>query len=198
MTSTESTLPGIFVLSGPSGSGKSTVVERLMQHCPIPLRKCVSATTRAARPGEVDGEAYHFLETDEFLRRKEASEFIETEEVFKSGFWYGTLKSELDRAKEANSWAFLEIDVGGALKVMDQYPNAVTIFLKTPSPEEYERRLRKRGTEDEAKIQRRMQTATEELKYADRYRYNVVNDNIDQTVVEISQILKTEESKTHA
>ncbi len=198
MSSEESQRVGIFVLSGPSGSGKSTIVGHLMDGNPVPLLKCISATTRPARPGEVDGEAYHFLDPDEFHRRKDAGDFIETEEVFKSGYWYGTLKSELNRAAEAGAWAFLEIDVSGALKVMEQYPNAVTIFLKTPSPEEYERRLRSRGTEDEAKIQRRVQTATEELKYADRYRYTVINDEIPKTVEEISEILKAEESKTNA
>lgn len=198
MASNEQKPVGILVLSGPSGSGKSTVVSMLMNQAPVPLRKCISATTRAARPGEVDGEAYYFLEEAEFLRRREAGEFIETEEVFKSGYWYGTLKSEIDRAVEAKAWAFLEIDVQGALKVMDQYPDAVTIFLTTPSPEEYERRLRARGTEDEAKIQRRLQTATEELKFAGRYRYTVVNEKLDKTVEEISEILKAEGNKTNA
>ena len=198
MTSHEQQPAAVLVLSGPSGSGKSTIVNQLMESAPVPLQKCVSATTRAPRPGEIDGEAYHFLDDTEFQRRRADGEFIETEEVFKSGYWYGTLKSEVDRAKQAGAWAFLEIDVQGALKVMDQYPNAVTIFLKTPSPEEYERRLRARGTEDEAKIQRRMQTALEELKFADRYRYTVINDQIDKTVEEISEILRTEEKKTNA
>lgn len=198
MSSNHTQPPGIFVLSGPSGSGKSTVVEGLMEKKPVPLQKCVSATTRPARPGEVDGRAYYFMSATEFQRRKQADEFIETEEVFKSGYWYGTLKSEINRAAEAGAWAFLEIDVRGALKVMDQYPNAVTIFLKTPSPEEYERRLRSRGTEDEAKIQRRIQTATEELKHADRYRYTVINDEIAETIEEISEILIAEENKTNA
>lgn len=189
---------GILVLSGPSGSGKSTVVNLLMQQTPVPLQKCISATTRAARPGEVEGEAYYFLDKDTFHHRREAGEFIETEEVFRSGYWYGTLKSEIERAAEAKVWAFLEIDVQGALRVMDRYPDAVTIFLTTPSPEEYERRLRARGTEDEAKIQRRLQTAEEELKFAGRYRYKVVNETLEKTVAEISEILKAEEQKTNA
>ena len=188
----------ILVLSGPSGSGKSTVVNLLLEKSPVTLQKCVSATTRAARPGEVDAEAYYFLDETEFHRRREADEFIETEEVFRSGYWYGTLKSEIDRAIEAKAWAFLEIDVQGALKVMDQYPDAVTIFLTTPSPEEYERRLRSRGTEDEAKIQRRMQTAKEEEKFADRYRYKVINETLEKTVEEITEILKAEEQETNA
>jgi guanylate kinase len=195
MSSNTSSPTGVVVLSGPSGSGKSTVVGMLLEQSSVPLRKSVSATTRSPRPGEVDGDAYHFLTKEDFLRRKEAGDFIETEEVFGSGYWYGTLKSEVDEATTAEAWAFLEIDVRGALKVMEQYPNAVTIFLTTPSPEEYERRLRDRGTEDEAKIQRRLQTAREELKFADRYRYTVINDDLNRTVEEISEILKAEESK---
>lgn len=190
--------PQVVVLSGPSGSGKSTVVSRVLADAPVPLRKCVSATTRSPRPGEVEGRDYYFLTLEEFRRRDLAGEFVETEEVFKSGYWYGTPRSEVALAADSGAWAFLEIDVRGALEVMAQYPNAVTIFLETPSPAEYERRLRARGTEDEDKILRRLQTATEELRFADRYRYRVVNDELDRTVAEISDILRTEENKTDA
>lgn len=188
----------IVVLSGPSGSGKSTVVARVLEKSPIRLHKSVSATTRPPRPGEVDGEDYHFLTVDEFRRRDSAGEFLETEEVFKSGYWYGTLRSELDRASDSKAWAFLEIDVHGAIRVMDQYPDAVTIFLTTPSSQEYERRLRARGTESEDKIRRRVQTALEELRFADRYRYTVINDDLDAAVNEISEILRSEGSETDA
>ena len=92
-----------------------------------------------------------------------------------------------------NGWAFLEIDVQGDLKVMQQYPNAVTIFLKTPSPAEFERRLRARGTESESVIQRRLATAERELQLADRYKYVVVNDQLETAVSEICVILRAEE-----
>ncbi len=197
-TSPSQPTQGIVVLSGPSGSGKSTVVERLLSESPIPLYKCVSATTRPPRPGEVNGEAYYFLTRDEFLRRQAAGGFIESEEVFGAGDLYGTLRTEIEKAHAAGAWAFLEIDVRGALKVMEQYPDAVTIFLQAPSPEEYERRLRSRGTESEDKIQRRLRTAKDELRFADRYRHVVVNDDLDRAVEQISEILRTEESKTHA
>jgi len=182
----------IVVLSGPSGSGKTTVVDRLVDEAPVKLIKAVSATTRAPRNREVDGRDYYFLTDDEFRRRKDNNEFVEVAEVFSSGYWYGTLRSELERARRAGGWAFLEIDVEGALNVMQEYPDAVTIFLTTPSDADYEQRLRSRGTESEEAIQRRLATARRELAQADRYRYRVVNDDLDRTVREICDIFQRE------
>lgn len=188
----------VVVLSGPSGSGKSTVVNRVVAEAPVPLMKAVSATTRAARAGEVDGEDYYFLTQEEFDTRREAGEFLECEEVFRSGYWYGTMFSELERIHQAGGWAFLEIDVRGALKVLETFPQAVSIFLRAPSEAEYEKRLRDRGTEAESVIQRRLQTVREELQLATRYKYQVVNDRLDRAVGEIADILATWEADLHA
>lgn len=188
----------VVVLSGPSGSGKTTIVERLMQDMPVPLVKAVSATTRDPRPGEVDGQSYYFLTKDEFQRRIEAGEFLEYAEVFKTGNLYGTLKSEIDRAQQAGAWAFLEIDVQGALQVMEHYPDAVTMFLRTPDAAAFESRLRARGTESDEVIQRRLETAQEELQYADRYRYQVVNDELLRAIAEITSILQEEMGRANA
>ncbi len=182
----------VVVLSGPSGTGKTTVVSRLLDETPVPLLKSVSATTRPPREGEIDGQDYHFLSHHEFQAKRQSGEFLECAEVHKSGFWYGTLCSEVERAHDRGAWSLLEIDVEGALNVMQRYPAAVSIFLSTP-PDEYERRLRARGTEDEAVIQRRLQTAEQELKFADRYRYQVINASLDEAVHEICQILKSVE-----
>ncbi len=154
--------------------------------------KSVSATTRPARVGEIDGQDYYFLSNDDFQTKRQAGEFLECAEVHKSGFWYGTLISEVQRAQDAGGWSLLEIDVEGALNVMQRYPAAVSIFLSSP-PDVYERRLRDRGTEDEAVIQRRLQTAEQELTFADRYRYRVVNESLDDAVQEICQILESVE-----
>lgn len=188
----------VVVLSGPSGSGKTTIVNRLISESPVKLRKSVSATTRKPRPQEIDGDDYHFLSDAEFREKLRQGQFIEHAEVFSSGFLYGTLRSEVDLAWQDNAWAFLEIDVEGALNVMQQYPDAVTIFLKTPSPEEFERRLRARGTENEAVIQKRLATAARELQFVDRYRHVVVNDQLDRAVSQICEILKSEETNRNA
>jgi guanylate kinase len=189
----------VFLLSGPSGVGKTTIVKRLLQLAPVPLMKAVSATTRPMRVGEVSGQSYYFMSQEEFDRRRKNNEFLECAEVHSSGYWYGTLRSELERARKAGAWSFLEIDVQGALEVMREYPDAVSVFLVVPSVEGYERRLRARGTESEEVIQRRLKTAEEELKFADRYDYQVVNDDLDRAVQEIAQILVSHgESETNA
>ncbi|MEZ6062162.1 MAG: guanylate kinase [Planctomycetaceae bacterium] len=188
----------IVVLSGPSGSGKTTIVNKLIQESPVRLVKSVSATTRAPRPGEIDGQDYYFLTDEEFQKRLESNDFLEHAEVYSSGFFYGTLHSEVQRAWDEGGWAFLEIDVQGAMNVMQHYPQAVTIFLRTPSPEVFESRLRARRTEPEDVIRKRLATAAGELQYADRYRYVVVNDDLDRAVKEICQILKSEETAQNA
>lgn len=197
-SSKQSTLQRVVIISGPSGSGKSTVVDRLIAESPVPLIKMISATTRPRRENEIDGQDYYFLTNEEFTRQRDNGEFVEFEEVHSAGYWYGTLKSELNRATGPDEAAFLEIDVKGALKVMEQFPDATTIFLKTPSEDVFEQRLRDRRTEPEEVIQRRLRTAREELQFADRYRHQVVNDNLDRAVAEIIDILTTRETESHA
>ncbi|HUG94090.1 MAG TPA: guanylate kinase [Planctomycetaceae bacterium] len=179
----------VVVLSGPSGSGKTTIVSRLLGDPRLPLVKSISATTRPRRAGEIDGRHYYFLSQEEFDRRRADGEFLECAEVHGAGSWYGTLKSEIDRARQLGGWAFLEIDVEGALNVMREYPDALTIFLTTPSDDEYERRLRSRGTESDDQIERRLATARRELTFIDRYRHSVVNDDLDRATREIGEIL---------
>lgn len=188
----------IVVLSGPSGTGKSTIVNRLATQDEVKLIKAISATTRAPRNQERPGEDYYFLSKEEFLRRRDANELVECFEVHGSGNWYGTLRSEVQRAQASGGWAMLEIDVQGAMHVLAQYPEAVTIFIRTASETEFEQRLRARGTESEEVIQRRLQTARSELEMADRYRYQVINDDLDRATAEIVQILKGVEGNSNA
>jgi len=188
----------VVVLSGPSGSGKSTIVNRLVEQAPVRLVKAISATTRPPRAGEAEGQDYYFLALAEFERKRLTGEFLEYAEVFGSGYWYGTLRTELDRAARAGAWALLEIDVQGARRIVAQYPDAVTIFLSASSPEEYEQRLRRRGTETEATIRRRMEIARDELASAGFYRHQVINDNLDSAVGEIARILMTRENELNA
>ncbi len=179
----------LIVVSGPSGAGKTTVLRRLFQSAPVPLKASVSATTRPPRPGERDGVDYHFLTEEEFNRRRQRGEFLECFEVFGRGYWYGTLWSEVTPSLEAGRWVLLEIDVQGAVAVMERYPQAITIFIRPSSLEELERRLRGRGTESEEAVQRRLGQARRELALADRYDYQVINDDVDQAVREICHIL---------
>ena len=173
----------IVVLSGPSGSGKSTIVRELLRQSPVKLTLSVSATTRAPRQG---GD-YYFLSSQEFQQRRERGEFLEFAEVHSTGNWYGTLRSELDRAKAEGAWALLEIDVQGAKRVLEQYPNAISIFLTTS---DFEQRLRSRGTESEDVIQQRLATAKSELQSATMYGHQVLNDDLQTAVEDVIQILK--------
>jgi guanylate kinase len=179
----------LVVISGPSGVGKTTVIERLLAACPLPLVRSVSATTRAARPGETDGVDYHFLTREEFARRREAGEFLECFEVFGRGEWYGTLLSEVTPSLKAGKWVILGIDVRGAISVMDRFSEAVTVFIRPSSVDVLEGRLRGRGTDSEAAVRRRLEEAERELAAAGRYQYQVVNDDLDHAVREICGIL---------
>lgn len=181
--------PKVVIISGPSGTGKSTIVRRLLRECSVPLRLSVSATTRAKRPMEADGIDYHFLSREDFLQRRQQGLFLECMEVFGRGDWYGTLKTEVTSALAEASWPLLEIDVDGAMKVLPLYPQAITIFLHAGSLDELERRLRDRGTETEAAIQRRLEVARHELALKGRYMHEVVNHTIEQAVHDICRIL---------
>ncbi len=179
----------MVVVSGPSGAGKTSVMQRVRQACRVPLRRSVSATTRPPREGERDGVDYHFLSDAEFQARRERGDFLECFPVFDHGHWYGTLQSEVTAGLADGKWVVLEIDVQGAQAVMEQFPDAITIFLRPSTWEELERRLRSRGTESDDAIRRRLGQAKCELALADRYQYQVINDNMDRAVQEISEIL---------
>jgi guanylate kinase len=179
------------VISGPSGSGKTTIVARLLVRSTVKLVKSVSATTRPPRKNEIDGENYYFLSSAEFTRRRQLGEFLECAEVHGTGNWYGTLRSEVERARRLGGWALLEIDVQGALQIMDKYPDALTIFLRTSSETEYEKRLRARGTDSEEVIQRRLANARRELEFAPKYRFQVVNDDLERAIEQVDNIISS-------
>jgi guanylate kinase len=179
----------MIVISGPSGAGKSTVVRELLKGCQLPLQLSVSATTRPPRQGEVHGQDYFFLPADEFDRRRRAGEFLEAKEVFGRGDWYGTLQSQVAAGLEAGKWVILEIDVDGMMSVRERYPDTVTIFIHCGDIDELERRLRARNTDSEEAIRRRLEVARHELAYQNRYRYQILNDDVDQSVRQICEIL---------
>ena len=190
--SDQTTVAKLIILSGPSGVGKSTVLRRLLDQFPDRLRLSISATTRPPRPGEVDGVDYYFLSPEEFQDRRHGGDFLECFEVFGHGHWYGTPLSEVRSSEHDGKWVILDIDVAGATKVRNLFPDAPTIFLRPSCEEELERRLRARATESEDVIGRRLEVARRELARAGEYKFQVVNDTVDQAVHQIIEILENQ------
>jgi guanylate kinase len=187
----------LIIISGPSASGKSVIVHRLLAAPGPPLRQSISATTRPPRPGESDGVHYRFWSRDRFEREVQAGSFLEWAENF--GHLYGTPRAEVESHRQRGTGVILVIDVKGAAQVRQKCPDAVSIFIRAPSPEVYEQRLRGRGTEDEAALQRRLQEALRELACAGDYDYVVINDDLDQAVAEVrSHILGSFQGDKHA
>ncbi len=192
----ESTPPRLIIISGPSGAGKSTVTRRLLSECDLPLRLSVSATTRAPRPGEQDGREYHFLSQQRFRELRDQDAFLECKEVFGKGHWYGTLRSEVADGLAAGNWIILEIDVQGAIEVMDHLEtDPISLFIHPGGMDELERRLRDRGTETEAAIQSRLETAAGEMRFVHRYQYEIINGSVDAAVAQVCQILRDHQEK---
>ena len=163
----------LFVFSGPSGVGKGTLNSKLFAEFGDQIAFSVSATTRAPREGEIDGKHYFFISRQEFENRIANNDFLENAQF--AGNCYGTPKSYVMSLLEQGKNVLLEIEVQGAMQVMERMPECVSIFVLPPSFEELERRLRGRGTETEDKIIKRLETARGELAYADKYRYQVIN-----------------------
>lgn len=179
----------LFILSGPSGSGKSTVLRALLEPGDLPLRLSVSATTRSSRPGELDGKDYWFWTMERFLQGVNAGAFLEHAQVH--GNYYGTLRDEVFPYRDRGQGVILEIDTQGAAQVLRVCPESILIFLRASSLEEYEKRLRKRHTETEASIERRLAAARGELACADRYHYQVVNDEVKMAVARLREIVQS-------
>ena len=179
----------LVIFSGPSGSGKGTIMKSLLASRDDTVLS-VSMTTRAPRPGEIDGYHYHFVTREEFQKTIEEDGFLEYAEY--NGNFYGTPEAPIRRLLNEGKNVMLEIEVQGAEKVMDHRSDVVSIFITTPSFEELERRLRGRGTEPEEVIQGRMKTSQYELSRAFRYQYVVLNDEVDKAVDRISTIIDAE------
>lgn len=178
---------GVTVISGPSGVGKGTVVARLLAEHPE-VFVSVSATTRAPRPGEVDGVAYHFVSDAEFDELIATGGLLEWAEVHGTAR-YGTPRAPVEAAVAAGRPVVLEIDLQGARQVKRVLPGARYVFLTAPDFSELERRLTGRGTEDESARQRRLITAREELAAASEFDHVVVNRELASTVAELVSLL---------
>lgn len=180
----------IIILSAPSGTGKSTIISRIIDDPELKLGFSISATSRRPRGQEQDGREYYFLTPEEFDAKVRNDEFVEWEEVY-SGTCYGTLKSEVERVTSEGRNLIMDIDVKGGLNVKRCFDgNALSIFILPPSCEELEKRLRGRGTDDEATIRKRLDKAEYEMTFAPQYDCRVVNDNIDHAAAEVTKLIK--------
>jgi guanylate kinase len=181
-------LPRVFVITGPSGVGKGTLIRTLLERIPE-LELSVSATTRAPRPGEENGVAYHFLDDDEFARRVEAGDFVEHASY--SGRRYGTLRSELDRRTADGAPVVLEIEVQGARQIAESMPEAVRIFIAPPSEDALRTRLIGRGTDDPDQVEARLDTAREELRAQGEFPHVVINDRLEDASDAPEEVVRT-------
>lgn len=181
---------GTLVLyTGSSGVGKGTLMERLLD-ADKSIRLSISNTTRKPRKGEIDGVHYNFVTEEEFEDLINKDGYLEYARYCEN--YYGTPKKQVDDLLDNGYNVFLEIEVQGGLQIMEKYPDILSIFILPPSMESLERRLRRRGTEDEETIQKRLEAAKEEMQYKNKYKYNVVNGDLDVAVNEILDILHKE------
>jgi guanylate kinase len=180
----------IIIFCAPSGSGKTTIVKHLLQKFPDVLGFSISACTRDKRGrNEVHGKDYYFLTPEEFKQRIDNDEFVEWEEVYQGAF-YGTLKTEITRNWDMHKHVVLDVDVKGGLSVKRYYGDKVlAIFVKVPSMEELEKRLRERGTESEDAISRRLFKVKFEMSFQDKFDVVLVNDNLEETLQKAEKLV---------
>lgn len=181
--------PFPIILSSPSGGGKTTIARRLLDER-RDTGYSVSCTTRAPRPGEVDGRDYYFLTREAFLERQARGDFAEWAEVH--GNLYGTLRSEIERVLREGRHVIMDIDVQGARQIRVAFPQSVTVFVLPPSGEVLLDRLRKRKTESPEQLAARLDSALRELRAVEEYEYVVVNDDLGHAVEQVMSIIDAE------
>lgn len=179
----------LIILCAPSGAGKSTLVQHLLKR-DLNLELSVSACSRDKRDEEVEGRDYYFIKVEEFKKKIEAREFLEWEEVYPDQF-YGTLKSEVNRILDTSKNIVFDVDVVGGLNIKKEFGDqALSIFIMPPSIEELRKRLLNRGTETEETLARRVDKATQELEYKDKFDVTVVNDDLEKAKKELEEVVR--------
>ena len=179
----------LIVFSAPSGCGKGTMLEQILKNEDFCVS--VSATTRLPREGEVDGVNYYFISKDEFTERIGEGKFLEYAEY--CGNFYGTPMDKVNEMLEKGKNVILEIEVQGAVKVMNKRPDALSIFIAPPSINELRRRLHKRGTESDEVIEQRVAQASNEVALAAKYDYIIVNDALEDAVEDFFHVVRSEQ-----
>jgi guanylate kinase len=179
-----------IIISAPSGAGKTTLVNHLLKKIPD-LSFSVSACSRPRRENEMHGKDYYFLSPDAFRNSIDAGDFIEWEEVY-AGILYGTLKSEVQRIREAGKIPVFDVDVAGGLNLKKYFGHdALAVFIQPPSLEVLETRLRKRRTDSEESLRKRIGKAAYEMTYAARFDVVIDNDSLDEAVKELFDLVST-------
>lgn len=186
--------PFPLILSSPSGGGKTTIARMLMERR-VDVGYSVSCTTRPARPGETDGEDYHFVTREAFEACRDRNEFAEWAEVH--GNLYGTLRREVEQVLGAGKHVIMDIDVQGARQFSRAFPESVLVFLLPPSTEVLIGRLRARQTEDGERLLVRLRSAREELREMGMYQYVVVNDDLERAYNQVAAIVDAETVRHH-
>ena len=184
----------LAVVSGFSGAGKGTLMKALLSEHADQYALSISATTRGPREGEVDGREYFFKTKDQFEQMIAEDALIE--HACYVGNYYGTPKSYVMEQLEAGKNVILEIEIQGALKVKERFPDTLLLFVTPPSAGELERRLRGRGTETDEVIKSRLKRAVEEAEFMDRYDYILVNDDLETCVREMHELIQAQRHKT--
>jgi guanylate kinase len=177
----------LFVVTAPSGAGKTSLTRALLAEEPG-LRLSTSYTTRAPRPGELNGREYHFVDEPTFLAMRDRGEFLENALVH--GNRYGTSQKVIGETLERGQDLILEIDWQGAAQVRKLYPDCIGIFVLPPSVEELERRLRARGQDSDAVIRQRLANAQAEMAHAGEFEYRIINKDFDTAKAELAQIVR--------
>ncbi len=177
----------LFIISAPSGAGKTSLIKALLEKHSDAFAVCVSHSTRAIRPGEVDAVAYHFVSLDDFQQMVDQGEFLEHAQVFDN--CYGTARASAEALLNSGKHVILEIDWQGARQVKQKLPDAIGIFILPPSRSVLEQRLRDRGTDDEAIIARRMRDADREMSHYNDAEYLVINEDFDQALADLELII---------
>ena len=182
--------PGkLIIFTAPSGSGKTTIVRHILSSFPQTAFS-VSATTRAKRPHETHGQDYYYLSVDTFKMWITFDAFAEWEEVYSNQF-YGTLRSEIERLTMAGRHVVFDVDVKGALSIKTLYPeDSLSIFIKVPTIDMLEQRLRARGTDNEESLRKRLERASYEMSFEDKFDRVLINDDLDRALREAEEIVR--------
>lgn len=180
----------LLIFSAPSGAGKTTIVKHLLQKYPSLLSFSVSATTRERRPYEVDGKDYYFISPEAFQAHIAAGDFLEYEQVY-NGTFYGTLKNEVERIRQAGKHVIFDVDVIGGLNIKKQYgDDALAVFVKVSSIDELARRLMGRNTESEEKRRERVEKARREVQYAEKFDVILLNDHLPTALQQAEELFE--------